>query len=481
MSRIESAPAERPAKKPGEIEQTDLSGSPARLAASARAGFLPVKLARTPLAALEGISIYLRSPESENGYRLYRQGCYKFGDDARGRLLSNSVEFIYIQMSEQSRLRKQLDAHLVDAVADPAMAIWEKSNLLYDTSVELVHELMTEPDFASRSPRLERVSKAVATFVLNEPSAFSHLFAASHHDFYTTTHMVNVSTWMVCLAYAMGYRDPENLNQIAQAGLLHDMGKLYIPEDVLNKPGKLTDEEWAKIRKHPELGCDHLQRSAEIDPLVLTVTRQHHERLDGSGYPDGLKGEDIHPMSRLCAVVDSFDAMTALRPFKERALTVSEALTILEKETPSKYDSDVMEAWLKLLAAAERDGAMPTTFGHAAPPTPQPQGEQQDPAELRRHPRFRFMCPARAHVVEHDHGSWREREGVQVTTHNISRCGLGFLSQTPFEPGQRTRVYLLGLESGKVRNKVFECQVMRCREYTDGWHDIGGEFASLDQ
>lgn len=474
MSRVGPSPE----KSSTAEEQADLSGSPMRTTTSSRAGFLPVKLARTPLAALEGISIYLRSPESESGYRLYKHGCYKFSDTARQRLLNNGVEFIYIQMSDQSRLRKQIDAHLVEAVSDPAMAIWEKSNLLYDTSVELVHELLTEPDFAARTPRMERVCKAVATFVLNEPTAFSHLFAASHHDFYTTTHMVNVSTWMVSLAYAMGYHDPEDLNRVAQAGLLHDMGKLYIPEAVLNKPGRLTDEEWAQIRKHPELGCDHLQRSAEIDPLVLTVTRQHHERLDGSGYPDGLKGEDIHPISRICALVDSFDAMTALRPFKQRAMTVSEALTILEKETPDKYDPNVMEAWLKLLASAEREGAAP---GEARSPISSAEVEQKqsEASEQRRHPRFRFMCPARAHVIRRDGGSWSEQQGVQVTTHNISRCGLGFLSQAGIEPGEYVRVYLIGLESDTARNKVFDCQIVRCREYTDGWHDVGGEFTTI--
>src|SRR6185503_16976459 len=117
-------------------------------------------------------------------------------------------------------------------------------------------------------PALQKISQSVTSMVVKDETAFAHLFAASHHDFYTATHMVNVATWMVPLAYALGHHDIEELNQICQAGILHDIGKIYVPEEILNKKGRLEDAEWDQIRRHPELGVKHLDQYAGIHPLV---------------------------------------------------------------------------------------------------------------------------------------------------------------------------------------------------------------------
>ena len=336
-----------------------------------------------------------------------------------------------------------------------------RSEILYETSVELMNELLSEPDLAAKAPRLERISRAVTMMVLNDSSTFSHLFAASHHDFYTATHMVNVATWMVPVAYAMGCKDPEELSVICQAGLLHDVGKLYIPAAILNKRGSLSRTEWAMIRLHPELGRRHLDKCSGIDPLIVTVTRQHHERLDGSGYPARLKGDQIHLVSRICAVVDSFDAMTAFRPFKLRTMSVSEALKAISSETPAKYDPAVLDTWLGLLQSAERDGVIrePVQIG----------GKRSG----RRHPRFAIKCNARLHVIQESGDRRIESQGLQVTAHNISRSGVGILSQAPLQPGDRVRIHMDG---PSTLRRTDEGLIVRCRSYRDGWYEAGIQF-----
>src|SRR5205814_1575311 len=101
-----------------------------------------------------------------------------------------------------------------------------------------------------KSTRLNssHLGSSYAVFCLKKKTSFSHLFSASHHDFYTATHMVNVATWMVPLAYALGTHDAEQLNRICQAGMLHDIGKIFIPGEVLNKAGKLSDSYLATIK-----------------------------------------------------------------------------------------------------------------------------------------------------------------------------------------------------------------------------------------
>ncbi|MBN2563156.1 MAG: HD domain-containing protein [Phycisphaerae bacterium] len=388
-------------------------------------------------------------------------------------MIENNVGFLYIRMSDQSRFRQQIEDQLDEIAADPAMAIAEKSQIVYGTSVELVNELLSEWNLAKQSPRLEKVSRAVTTLVINDPTAFSHLFAASHHDFYTATHMVNVATWMVPLAYRMGHRDSHMLNCICQAGMLHDIGKMYLPAEVLNKKGRLSEKEWDLIKHHPIAGHEHLKGYERIDPLVKQVGLEHHERMDGSGYPSGLTGDQIHPVSKICAVVDSFDAMTAFRPFKERTFSVPEAMAILKEETPQKYDPQTVEAWTGLIESTDNPPLL------EEPPTPMlgaiPQAEQ--PAcSKRRHKRFAFHSPARVHILEESSDGWTLRPAIQVTAHSISRGGLGFLSQSSVRIDEYVRVFLA---AGGWTKRPLEGQVVRCRAYSDGWFEVGVAFVDL--
>jgi HD-GYP domain-containing protein (c-di-GMP phosphodiesterase class II) len=447
-----------------------LSGGLGKSSNSARAGLLPISLDRAPLGAFDGIAVYLRAKDAKDdnkeNFTLYCSDRVKFTEAHRERLRNHGVNFVYIPMADQERFRKQTEEQLLHTVNDPTLSISMKSELVYETSVELVNELLSEPQMLAKNPRIEKVSRAVTMLTLNDPSAFSHLFAASHHDFYTATHMVNVATWMVPLAYALGYRNTDELNHICQAGILHDVGKVYIPSEILNKKGKLSQQEWELIRRHPEMGCKHLEKFEGIHPLVYTVTRQHHERLDGSGYPDGLKADQIDPISRICAVVDSFDAMTAFRPFKERTLSVAQALSIILEETPAKYDQKVVDAWLGLLQAAEKDRTLGESLANARPG-----------AVIRRqYPRFPINCPTRVHILEQCASGFNERPGIQCIAHNISQSGLGFLTQSPVQPNENVRVYLRGKGS---LDRTEEGITVRCRAYKDGWYEVGMKFTKL--
>jgi hypothetical protein len=285
-----------------------------------------------------------------------------------------------------------------------------------------------------------------------------------------------VATWMVPLAYALGIHDQDELNHICQAGLMHDMGKVKVPEAILNKTGKLSDEDWAQIKRHPEAGVEYLSQFEGVHPLVLTVTLQHHERLDGSGYPHGLKEPQIDRISRICAVVDSFDAMTAFRPFKERTLSVEQALELLRKETPGRYDPEVMDVWLRLIEKAEpglavqpSDSREPTGLLSLAMPVAG--------SDKRQFERQKFHCHARAHLLVRTPTGLEERPGVPIVAHSISRGGLGFLGQTQFHPGEFMRIYL---QTKGWENRCLEGQTVRCRTYDDRWHEMGFEFGTIE-
>lgn len=156
----------------------------------------------------------------------------------------------------------------------------------------------------------------ISNSIVRHPHALISLSRLKNSDEYTYMHSVAVCALMVALARRMGLSE-EQVRDAGVAGLMHDVGKMLMDPDILNKPGRLTDEEFAAMKSHPEAGLRILQQSQPVIPAALDVCLHHHEKFDGSGYPHGLKGEDISIFSRMGAVCDVYDAVTSDRPYKK--------------------------------------------------------------------------------------------------------------------------------------------------------------------
>jgi response regulator RpfG family c-di-GMP phosphodiesterase len=168
-------------------------------------------------------------------------------------------------------------------------------------------------------------------------------------DAYTRGHSIRVSRYAVATASRMGFSG-ESLDGIRLGGELHDIGKIGTRESVLHKPGSLTDEEFRQITEHPLLGERMLSPLAHESPDVLRIVRSHHERLDGRGFPDGLRGEKIPIEARIVAVADAFDAMTTRRPYRE-SRPPADALAELRRVAGSQLDPEAVEAFVEAGAA----------------------------------------------------------------------------------------------------------------------------------
>lgn len=156
------------------------------------------------------------------------------------------------------------------------------------------------------------------------------------------------------LAQRLGITEPQ-LTYLRWGALLHDIGKIGIPDSILFKPGPLTEEEWAIMRQHPIWGYEVLRHISFLEP-ALDIPLYHHERWNGSGYPYGLRGEDIPLPARIFAVVDVWDALTSHRPYRP-AMTPQEARRIIAKGAGTLFDPRVVEAFLALL---EEEGLAPS-------------------------------------------------------------------------------------------------------------------------
>jgi putative nucleotidyltransferase with HDIG domain len=174
--------------------------------------------------------------------------------------------------------------------------------------------------------------------------------AVDAKDQVTHDHVRRVQEKSLQLAERLGVRDEGQLQALKAAGLLHDVGKIGIPEHILNKPGKLTASEFEIMKRHPAIGADILSVIGFPYPLI-PIVRHHHESWDGTGYPDRLAGEDIPIGARILQVVDCFDALTSDRPYR-RAMSDHDALKIVTDRRGTMYDPRVVDALLELHAAA---------------------------------------------------------------------------------------------------------------------------------
>jgi HD-GYP domain-containing protein (c-di-GMP phosphodiesterase class II) len=146
--------------------------------------------------------------------------------------------------------------------------------------------------------------------------------------------------------------DIQSLERQCYGYFLHDIGKCMLPLSVLKKPGKLSQEDWVSMKKHPEWGYAILMETGHLTEEAAYISMQHHERPDGSGYPFGMK--DIHPCARICAIADIFDALISVRPYKS-PMKPLDAIEIIKKEAYTEFDKSLVNTFIKMLGLHEEN------------------------------------------------------------------------------------------------------------------------------
>ena len=181
----------------------------------------------------------------------------------------------------------------------------------------------------------------------------------SARDGFTHEHARRVQRYAVALAGEANIRDQRMLEAIDGAALLHDIGKLGIPDQLLHKPGPLTTAEYDQVKQHAIIGADILSAVSLAGPLALIV-RHHHENWDGTGYPDGLRGDAIPLGARVLAIVDCYDALTSDRPYR-RSLSHDRAIAMIHERRGTMYEPDIADAFFRIVdemrQASDRDRA----------------------------------------------------------------------------------------------------------------------------
>ncbi len=191
------------------------------------------------------------------------------------------------------------------------------------------------------------IVEEVSNSITRNPAAILSVLRLKKKDDYTYLHSVAVSALMMALGRRLGI-EGEALRELGMAGLLHDIGKVGVADAVLNKPGRLSPLEMTSVRLHPELGWDLLRQQPGTSKLVLDVCLHHHEKVDGSGYPDKLSGDDLSRAARMGAICDVYDAITSERPYK-KGWEPAEAIRRMAEWQEGHFDRNLFHAFVKMI------------------------------------------------------------------------------------------------------------------------------------
>jgi putative nucleotidyltransferase with HDIG domain len=250
------------------------------------------------------------------------------------------------RLSEQDFARPRAAIDLLSTAPCSVAEETERARTIVGKSKRAVMKMFHEArlgrvvEAADVAPLVDEISASVA----RNPSALINVARLKNKDEYTYMHSVAVCALMVNLARTLELNEVL-VRELGLAGMLHDIGKMAVPDPVLNKPGKLTDEEFAVVREHPQRGYDLLVQSADAPAIAAEVVLHHHEKFDGTGYPRGLQGEEISLHARMGAICDVYDAITSNRPYKDGWAPAESIARMLEWE--GHFDPKLLDAFIR--------------------------------------------------------------------------------------------------------------------------------------
>ncbi|MCA1989276.1 MAG: HD domain-containing protein [Desulfarculus sp.] len=286
-------------------------------------------------------------------YVLYAHPEESFSHEHQKRLFANGVSEVYVLAAQRDQFESYMEKNLGRMLLDEQVPLRERSQMFYNVSVSLVREAFRNhlpgQGLSQHVGRLERfVSLGIQH--LAQPGSLKSLASLINHHFQTYSHSVHVFVYTATVLQSMGLEEAK-VEQAGLGAILHDIGKTLIPKRILNKPGRLSDEERQAIESHPLQGLG-LCTQVELSQTTLHGILYHHERLDGQGYPCGLRKDQIPITVRAITAADTYDALTSSRPYSEPK-TPFQALSLMRETLGGQLDPEVYRHLVLVLSGAE--------------------------------------------------------------------------------------------------------------------------------
>ena len=254
-----------------------------------------------------------------------------------------------LQLTLQANIAETSSRQANDGKQVPASDEINNARVIYKEATNVIHRLLEDVRLGKQVEveHIEPVTEKIVNSVFRNKDALISLTRIKNRDQYTFMHSVSVSGLLASFALNQGM-ERERIKQIVMGGLLHDVGKMRVPLEILNKPDRLSEDEYAIMKSHAQIGIDILSGMPGLSKDAMDVVAMHHERIDGSGYPNGLKGDEISEVGQMSTIIDVYDALTSVRIYKD-AWEPSFTLKKLLEWSGSHFDKRLVSNYIRCL------------------------------------------------------------------------------------------------------------------------------------
>jgi HD-GYP domain-containing protein (c-di-GMP phosphodiesterase class II) len=313
--------------------------------------YRPIGLASMRVDSVPFFDLYFRAGKGKT-FVLYCEKHRQFTEQLMRRLLANNVTELYIKEDDLSGYRKYLRQHMPAVLGDPRIPSAEKASVLYASAQAMLEAVFEEPPTPESVEEGKEIVLHTIGFMTSEDFMLEHFLRTFATDYYLYAHSINVVAYSVALAIKAGHGDRATLREIGNGALMHDIGMSRVSPALRDKPEPLSEWEWQQIKQHPVSGYRMLHSAGGLGEIALDIVLHHHEKVNGRGYPDALKGDKISPYVKIVSIANIFDALTTDRQHR-RGYSSFNALQLMKEDMRLELDQDMLRHFILLMGGAK--------------------------------------------------------------------------------------------------------------------------------
>lgn len=264
------------------------------------------------------------------------------------KILIRECPALYISKDQQEGYDDYCALHIRTIATNEALPFETKSSVLYQKAEKIMDALFKDPEALGNAEVIKEIVDDMMHSIFDDDFTVESMMKIAAHDYYTHTHSINVSIYSLSLGRFLGLKG-QDLHDLGESAVLHDLGKSKVNVDIINKNGKLDTSEFEEMMHHPAWGHEIALHLGVSDKRILSGIRHHHEKMDGTGYPDRLPEKGISLFARIIGVCDVFDALTTKRSYKD-PMSSFNAFKLIKNQMQGHLDMRVVDSMVRLLS-----------------------------------------------------------------------------------------------------------------------------------
>lgn len=302
--------------------------------------YVPVALESIEPNMFPEVDLFIKS--GGQNYVLYKSHDRIFTDRDATRLSETGVEFLFVRKGDMEIINEYMEANAERMLKDDKFDGKSKGKIIYQTSINFVGDIFDHPEKIGDFDRSKRLIENLFLYLSTDQAAFSSLETVMSHNYYTYVHSLQVTALSILVNSEAYLLSRDELIDVGIGSILHDFGKIFIPQEILTKTVKLTPSELEQFKQHPEKGYQYLKEKTKLNEVSLSIIRYHHERNNGSGYPCALKATAIPRSAQVASVCDVYCLLTIDRSGK-KALPPYMSIQIMRQEMAGSFNEKLLD------------------------------------------------------------------------------------------------------------------------------------------